>query len=447
MTEDVLKKCPPPTALDSHTLEAYAAQCGKQVALEWVETQTGVKIGNCYKENPKVIPGCVSQNYGITLDLVNADGSINWDNVAHDSGAVGGICVCAATGVGAIAAPICGKIGGELADITVALTKAAYKIGADIIEFFFGGDEKKGTACNFKYSPPGPLYAAKYAAFFLKSPKTYGWYPEDELLGPVVPGTVAGLSFAPRYWSRLLLFRGLAAASAAIADDMARKTGTSLTQAVAALAPVAPKGWQELVRTTMRPVKPGANMSVDYTMNIGGLLSTVLQPNAVWTYSGEKDKGQVIVPRWQKPEAWAGASGVESLWYSLMFVDACDYQTTVWTSVASSEAAMKKLQGLPPAQLFNTKKDGPKGRTVEQAYWLFSVPKGIDQLVRNADDATFKKLLELWKTSLETNADKKIEKLRASTVSGGGGGAVETVAKVGAGAAVLWAIAKALKVM
>lgn len=448
MSEDITKKCPPPTALDSHTLEVYAEQCGKQVALEWVEDQTGVKIGSCYKEDTKDIPECVSQNYGITLNIVNEDGSINWDNVAHDSGAIGGICVCAATGIGGLAAPICGKIGGELADITVALAKAAYSIGSDILEFFFGSDGPKGTACYFKYTPVPPLAAAKYTAAFLKSQKTYGWFPKSELVGEVVPGTI----IAPKYWSRLLLFRGMAAASAAIADDMSRKTGASLVQAIAALDPVAPKGWVELARPVMAPLNKTTSASeftVDYVMNIGGLLSTVLQPNAIWTYSGETSKGQVIVPRWQKPESWAGVGDVESLWYSLMFVEACDYQTTVWTSVPDFAAALKTLQGLPPAQLFSTKKNGPEGRTAEQAYWLFSVPKGIDTLIRNADDATFKKLLELWKTSLQTGMDKKMTTLRTSRVSGGSSSSstVATVATVGAGAAALWAILKALKVM
>lgn len=454
MPEPILEKCPPPTALDKHTLKAYAEKCGKQVAIEWVEKETGVKVGKCAQEAPKDIPECVANNYSVSLDLVNDDGSVNWENVAHDAGAVGGIAVCVAMGASAAALPLCAKIGGVLADITVALGKTAYEIGSQVLDFFFGSDNPKGVACTYKYAPVGPIIAAKYAALFFKSPKTWGWFPADELLGQQIFGTQG--SADPKilfinhasYWSRLLILRGLASASAAVADDMSRKTGSSFAQALAVLNPVAPRGWTELARPQMSPTVSGLkapDFTTDYVMNVGGLLSVVLQPNAVWTYSGEVSKGQVIVPRWQEITSWTGVpSSFESSWYALMFVEACDYQTTVWASVTKPTEALQKLKALPPAQLIGSKKDGPKGRTAQQAYWLYSVPKSVDSFVRTANDDAFKKLVELWRISLSQDLDKKLEILRRPASKSS---TAETVVKVGGGAALLWTLLKYLKVM
>lgn len=449
MAEDILQKCPPPTALDKHTLSEYAKKCGKKAAAEWVKKETGVEVGECLNENAKDVPECVANNYSITLDIVNEDGSVNWENVAHDAGAVGGIAVCIAMGASAAALPLCAKLGSIVADLTVALGKAAYEIGSQVLSFFFGDDEKLGTSCNYKWNGIGPLKAARYAALFFKSPKTWGWVPQNEVLGEQVLGTQGSLdpqfSFIDhaRYWSRLIILRGLASATASIADDMARRTSTTFSQALSVLDPKAPKAWTELVRPDVFPAQSGA-WQQDYVMNIGGLLSVVLQPNAIWTYSQQKDKGEVIVPRWQTPVAWAGVPRASKLsWYSLMFVEHCEYQTTVWSKVNNGVSTIAKLKNLPPASA-SFKKDGPAGRTADQAYWVYSIPEDIDHFVRTTDDATFKTLVSLWRTSLQQNLKQKIQQLRTPPPRSS---TAETVVKVGAGAGLLWGLLKYLKVM
>jgi hypothetical protein len=455
MTEDVLKKCPAPTALDKHTLQVYAEQCGKEIALQWVADETGVAVGSCAKEEVKDIPECIAGNYSIDLDLVDKDGNIKWDNVVHDAGAVGGIVVCAATGAGAAALPICGKIGGALADATYALAKGAYEVGSKILSVFFGGDEKFGTACNFKYVLPTPLYAAKLTAKFLKSPITLAPVPPSEVVGDQVLGTNGAIdAFTTdvdhaRYWSRILLFRGLAAASAAVADSMARETGASFAEALRVLNPVAPKSWIELVRPAVRPIvqDPKAAEYSDYVMNIGGLLSCVLQPNAFWTYSRQPKHGQLIVPRWQEPDAWGGVpTAFPVRWYTLMFVIACDYDTAAWARVADGVKAEARIRALPAA-VSAGKSDGPAGRSHWQTYWLYSIPEDIDNFARQTPDDGFKALLAAWQLSLHKDMKKKLDRLKASRVSAPTSSTTTTLVKAGAGAGILWAILKYFKVM
>ena len=413
----------PPTALDTDTLTAYGERCGKEIALEWASNQTGVNVTGCSKAATKQVPECVANNYGITLDLYS-DGKVNWDNVVRDAGAVGGIAVCAATGAGAAAAPLCGKIGAKVAQVFNDVGKA---IGGAIIDFFWGGDDGGGIACEQQPFPGVPAQeAVRDIARFLKyGAQNFGTYPAAVTsLGPIVKPSPGQPSTANKiYWDRLIKMRGMATATASIAADIGRQTGASPAAAIKALAPVAPPGWTELARPTFKAMQAWPANSEplsyfpDYIMTAGGLFAVLTDPRMLevvdprpagyWTKLGVKPPPTLITARWQQPSFWSGVPQPPQstlVWRYFSVVWACPNHAIVWGDVEGIDFTKKILTAKASPSNFD--------------YWIYSVPKDVEQFLIYSTDASFDQALKLWRESITTGLEKKVAAARAMT--GGG---------------------------
>jgi hypothetical protein len=424
--EEIPESCKTaPYSLDRYTLRKYAERCGTDLALAWVSKNTGVDVSGCGGKGAKASAECVANNYGATIDLIDKDGNVKWDHVVQDAGAVAGIIVCAAVGA-ELAATVCGKIGAQIATI-------AADMGEAILDFFWGGSDGGGWACG---KPPfnGIMLPqmARDIASFMKVAKTYGYYPPDTIIGPPIFNTVDSTTMpnftGMRYWSRMMLLRGMAQATAAIAAEISEKTGASGAQAIQAMAPLAPIGWADLVNPLLYPtthVQSGAP-TPDYQGNVGGLLTVTIRPDISGIfmpgYAGDKP----IVPKWMLPSFWTGvAPPDQAVWRYFMVVGRCPTDTVVWGDIEPNVA--KKVLATPA---------GKPGHDSQQSYIVYSVPTTIEHLVVDTDDATFKKVLDLWKKSLSVDNPAKISRARALAASSGRGSTLAKVAAVGvAGAA------------
>ena len=138
---------PPPDDLTGPSLSAYAKACGKDVAMKYVVSETGIDPSKYLKNGTEpdwtAIGGAVATyELGAPIDpnVMNPDGTINYDTVAKDAGSIAAVAVCTAYGAGA-AAPLCGVIGGAIGEGAYELGKALYSVGAkaaDAIACFFG---------------------------------------------------------------------------------------------------------------------------------------------------------------------------------------------------------------------------------------------------------------------------------------------------------------------
>lgn len=418
-----------PYSLDRYTLQKYAERCGTDLALQWVSKQTGVDVKGCGGKGAKAAAECVANNYGATVDLINKDGSINWDNVVQDAGAVAGILVCAAVHA-EVAATLCGKIGAQIA---TALATLAVDAGKAILDFFWGGSDGGGWACG---KPPfnGIMLPqmARNIASFMKVAKTYGYYPPDTIIGPPIFGTVDSTTMpnfsGMRYWSRVLLLRGMAQATAAIAAEISERTGASGAQSIQALTPLAPVGWTELVNPILQPTtqSTGSTGSTaatpDYQGNVGGLLTATIRPDVSGIFMPDYQGEKPIVPKWLFPSFWAGVPPPgESVWRYFMVVGRCPTDTVVWGDINPNTA--KKMLTTQP---------GKPGHDSQQSYIVYSIPTTLENLIVNADDEQFKKVLDVWRKSLSVDIDAKIGRARALASASGRGSALAKVATVGA---------------
>lgn len=400
-----------PATLDKSTLQEYGKRCGKQKLKEWITKETGVEVGKCLDGNASLeqSPECIANNYGIKLGVIK-DGEVQWDVVVHDAGAVGGIAVCAATGVGAAGLSLCGKIGGELGDIAYTIVEPFVSVFVN----FFWGEAEKLTYCNNNHDPPDMLKSngvdkggAVAVARWMKSP-TLGYL--SDTLGSLPFTNVDAIK---SYWSKILIMRGLAQASAIVLRDFAEKTGLPASRAISVLDLKAPPGWLELVR----PEYDGKPYS-DVKLNIGALLDSFMAPEVIRKARGE----DVIVPSYLLPAFWSGilsASGVTNV-FELQNIEAGCYTAVSWTTR-------------------DPKKSKPSSRPYKQAYWEYTTPAVVNALAK-ADNATFIKAMLAWRDSLKQNLTAKIAegKKLAVVPSTKGGSALVPVLLVGGAAALAW---------
>jgi hypothetical protein len=419
-----------PYSLDKFTLEKFADRCGTELAMKWVSSETGVDVSGCAGKGAKASADCVANNYGGTIDIIDSDGHVKWHNVVKDAGAVGGILVCSAVGA-EVAATVCGKVGSQIAQ---AIETIVVDVGKFVLDLFWGGSDGGGWACGPNPFNGVPLpQMARDIASFMRWAKTFGNYPPDALIGPPIFGTL-GLETSNmsgvRYWSRLLTLRGLAQTSAILADEIARRASTSLSVGIQALAPFAPPSWTELVKPDLRPTTKGSvgktAPTPDYVGNVGGLLTAVIEPDLISIFT---DTGvQPIVPRWQLPEYWYGVTSPpqsSGIWRYFMVVSGCPSDTVVWGDVVDQDKVKTKLAILP----------GAPGHDQHQSYILYSIPKDIDSILVNTDNAQFLSIVDMWKKSLTTDMKKKIDRARvlgAASSSSSGGKIVAAAAAAGA---------------
>lgn len=424
-----------PHSLDKDTLTEYADQCGAELALAWVKSKTGVDVSGCSGKGSRGAAECVANNYGGTIDLISSDGEVHWDHVVQDVGVVGGVAACAALGLGA-AAPICGKIGAQVAQVLYGL---ASDVGGAVIDFFWGS-KPGGWACGAQPFNGVPLVQmSRDVANYVRVAKTLGKYPLDALLGPPIEGTlpvkttVSNLT-GMRYWSRVLALRGVASVTGAIAADLARKTGLSPADAVRVLAPDAPVGWTELVNPRLAPTSSGSvggtAATPDYLGNVGGLLTVMTEPNLSPMFAGKSP--EIITPRWMKSVFWQGVeptNPANALWRYFMCVAGCPTDSVVWGDVGDFAKAKKVLA--TPA--------GAKGHDQHQSYVVYSVPKSVEVLVTGTSDGDFAAVLGDWKKSISTGLEEKIKRGKSlATKKKGGGAGLKVAASVAVAAVVAW---------
>lgn len=412
-----------PTTFDSSTLKEYGAKCGKQKLKEWITKETGVDVGKCLENslNFDQTPECIANNYGIKLGVIK-DGVVQWDIVVHDAGAVGGIAVCAATGAGAAALSWCGKIGGVLGDI-------AYQVGGPFITAFVNlvwGDDEKIVNCNLN-APVDlvegvvPGYPAagtvKALAQWLGSPYQVTL---PGALGPLYfPGGVAGVK---AYWSRVLVMRGLAEASAIVLRDFREQTRLSIQPAMKLLDLKAPPGWFELVR----PEYDG-NEYDDAKLNVGGLLDAFMAPDVI-----RKKRGvDVIVSSYLLPSFWNGVPSSQGVthFFELQNVNQGCVTTIMW---GTRDPKIAKPAG--PAD----------DRLKKQVYWEYTTPVFVHSLAVGTNQA-FLQAMNAWKASLQQDFSAKIaagKKLATQSVLLGipkkSGSALPVVLALGGAAALAW---------
>jgi len=370
-----------PTVLDKGTIQEYAEKCGKQKAKEWIMKKTGVDVGNCLDGNLKQSPECIANNYGIKLGVIK-DGEVQWDVVVNDAGAIGGIAVCAATGAGAAAASFCGQTGAYLANIAYGIVEPF--VGAFISTIF--GSEEKITVCNNNYPVDllgvgATVHGGQALARWMgkETPLNQG-LPEN--LGPYVTTDSKQIK---GYWSKILIMRGLAQASAIVLRDFAEKTGLPASKAISVLDLKAPPGWFELIR----PEYDGKS-SDDVRMNIGALLDSFLAPEVI-----RKARGQdVIVPSYYLPNFWAGIPSASSTTYyfELQNVSQNCYTAIMW---GKRDPKIQK----PPGPALN--------RPKSQVYWEYTTPVVVNALALS-DNAVFQKAMGAWRASLKQNLTAKI---------------------------------------
>lgn len=404
-----------PNGLSEETVTEYATRCGKEAAAKWIEAETGVAIGACAQEDDGgQMAECVANNYGITLDVYE-DGEIKWDAVSQDAGAVGGIVVCVASGVGAAGLPLCGQIGGKLGQY-------AYVMAEGFVEFADGfgkmlglwGDDEYLVACDARpiESLPVTVAIGKFmqngASFLPKSAK---------LPGPLLSADTVNDNKA--YWGRMLSMRGLAILSAQVAAQIAREAGVSPQIAVRALNANAPARWDELVRVNINGPYPSQTPTAPerYVMSLGAFMSS-LEPG--WGTS-------VIVPSWKKPQFWSGVSttsvqnaaqAVASAskptpdhWqyfatYTLPTGPPCPNNVSAWGTIKGSPSA--ELAKLPALTLTA----GHPPSDVPISVRAFKMPSNLHRLAQELGDSEFKKMLLAWRVSVTTGIDEKIEVAR-----------------------------------
>lgn len=120
---------PPPDELTGPALSAYAKECGKEAAISYVVSETGIDPRKYLKGGEPdwtAIGGTVATyELGAPIDpnVMNPDGTINYDVVAKDAGSIAAVAVCTAYGAGA-AAPLCGIVGGAVGEGAYELGKA-----------------------------------------------------------------------------------------------------------------------------------------------------------------------------------------------------------------------------------------------------------------------------------------------------------------------------------
>jgi len=340
----------------------------------------------------------------------------------QDAGAIGGILVCSAVGA-EIAATICGKIGAQIA---VALTHIAVDVGKAILDLFWSGGGG-GWACGPHPFDGVPLpQMARNIAQFFKVAKTYGGYPPDTILGPPIFSTIdsntVGNLTGTRYWSRMLLLRGMAQASASIAAEIALKAGSTGAQAIQALAPLAPQGWTDLINPDLAPTTNGTagDATPDYEGTVGGMLTVTTRPDVAALFMQNWSGDLPIVPYWMTRTFWAGVPRPPvSIWRYFMVVEGCPNDLTVWGDIDPKVAKLKLIT--PP---------GKPGHDKHQSYIVYSVPQTIENMVVNLPDDSFRDVLQVWKKSLSVDMNKRVARARELSVTKRS--SVATIATVGA---------------
>lgn len=402
-----------PSTLDKGTLIEFAKKCGAQEGKKWLLKQTGVDVGTCLNGNLDQSPECVANNYGIKLGVIK-DGEVQWDVVVNDAGAIGGIAVCAATGVGAAGLAFCGQVGATLTNIAYGLVEPF--VGAFVKMFW--GEDKKITYCNLnapvdlvKEQLPG--YAAgssKSLALWMANP---GPQSLPGAIGPLLsPGGIPGTK---SYWSKILIMRGLAQASAIVLRGFMEQTGLTAAKAIGVLALKAPPGWVELIR----PEYAGKEFD-DLKLNTAALLDGFMQPEVIRRLRGE----DVILPSYLLPNFWAGvpvSPGVTNF-FELQNVNQGCITAIMW---GVRDPKIPKPSG-PAYQ-----------RAKMQVYWEYTTPAVINALAL-ADNATFLKTTTAWRDSLKQNLSSKINQGRALSAARPKGSALPVVLALGGAAALAW---------
>lgn len=379
-----------PTTLDKSTLAEYGKRCGKAKLKEWLLKQTGVDVGKCLDSSASLeqSPECIANNYGIKLGVIK-DGEVQWDVVVNDAGAIGGIAVCAATGVGAAGLSLCGKVGAALTNIAYGLVEPFV---AEFVKLFWGEPEK---IVNCNLNAPVDLIngwwqgaPAQYRPGSIGSLVQWLAYPGLQSL----PGAIGPLITVPgkAYWSKILIMRGLATASAIVLRDFAEQTGLPTAKAIGVLDLKAPPGWVELVR----PEYDGKPHD-DAKLNVGALLDAFMAPEVIRKARGE----DVIVPSYLLPAFWNGipsASGVTNF-FELQNVNEGCFTAIMWG---------KRDPKIP-------KPTGPAyQRAKMQVYWEYTTPTVVNALALS-DNFKFLAAMKTWRDSLKQNLTAKIAQGRA----------------------------------
>lgn len=308
--------------------------------------------------------------------FVDASGNVDVEAAAHDpkaaaqvAGAYGGQAVCAAYGLGAHN-PVCGWAGAQFAGVTYGTLSDMVDTAKDV---FTSHPIDWSTRSEFA---PG---------WDCASPSAQGGDP-----------TFDGQTFHVAdygFLNRITLMRGLATATLLVADDLAKKTGISIEQAIQLIQPNAPTGWTAVIRPycqTFPPYKCVRTVSLGTMFDRWFSVSEQAKPfgASFWgthfridSQGGSPQKGDSL-------ELW-----------SLTVPQGPGYDVA-WSLVGTVGDAL-------PACV-------PQPNTLYMAFW---VPAGIHMMLTWSDDA-FENAMQAWSASIQRNMSDVLAKAKTLPKAG-----------------------------
>jgi hypothetical protein len=402
-------------------------------------------VAQCADKDLKDIPECVTENYGVTTKVINDDGSVNWQSVVQDAGAVAGVAICAYTGVLAVAAPVCGIIGGKIAaaiyDVISDLFSKVTTVDCSTYSVFPATLFDSGMWMGNYLSPRSGELSFPYSNHLMSS------YEEG------TPYQFQAQSFNPyAVWStiylrRLMKVRALAQMTASIARDVAKKSGLTPADAISIIKPDAPMGWSSVIRPELRTLMPG--FYDDVLMSTGTFLDMMIDRNAVAVADRARipeaysDQPRLIVPPWDTPTFWIGVDpagqidAADTLFRQWQFRVSCPYGYQIQWNVIGDQAALSDAIKNTPKDLAKRANDRPD----EGVSFTYGLPNSIETIVDAVQitEDDFDNLMLKWGKSL-TDQDYKdtIKKGKALAASKNSSKGMALVGGAAALALVAW---------
>lgn len=371
--------CDPPLELTQANVTNYAARCGTSAATSWLAAKTGLDLSDCSTGSASDLFDCATRTAtkaaGVPHNPLNADGSVNWDNVVRDAGAITGTVLCATGGATAVAIPICAWIGDNVFG-------AVYEWASDY------------------FSVSHPIDCTKWSAF---TPTVMSPEGKSGVLQYMTQDYVK-----QTYITRLATLHSLATATAALIEGFARRAGVPPAKANVIIAPVAPKGWSSLLR-----IYQELNYKIDL-VSIGALAAQW------WTEFVFQDRSipyiYPTIPAYLTNKFWvdnydidSGATDPATFFFrEFVITPKCGGNGVFWLPVGNTSTTLT-------ARVVAVAQEA--AHPTYNKYTYYYAPKTIDDLLVG-DQATFDFVTKAWGASINRNLTKELDVIKLLPVSG-----------------------------